>query len=159
MTVGGIQPLLPVPVGDIVLTDAQMVGDSIFVVSRPALGHLGQSQRRVPVQRIHRTRMDGGQLLPARISPTIVGGAGHVDGTRRDQTDQLMLIYRARWFRLVVGSEVVAEPMREGAIDAGDGLAEAAPRQSRTPTPRIIGDDHGKPFIQRPCPQGGLAQP
>ena len=67
--------------------------------------------------RAHRVGADGGQKLSLGIGPQIFRRAGHVQRPRSDQGQQLVLVEGQGRFVIVVVAKILAEPMRESAID------------------------------------------
>ncbi len=62
----------------------------------------------------------------ALVRPEVFVRAGDVDGPRRDERDEFMLVERQLVFAIDVFSVIAAEPMLEGVLDDLQRLAEAA---------------------------------
>ena len=81
MAVGEVEVLLPVVVGHVVFTGAQVVAD---VISDRVIGDglIVNGQSNFPKQRIHGFGVFPGQEFTAWVGPYIDGGAGDIDGAR-----------------------------------------------------------------------------
>ena len=89
----------------------------------------------------------------------VVLGAADQQRARGDQGQELVLVDRQLVDAVVERLVVAAEPVREGGVDAPDGLAEPPPRQRRAALAGVVGDDEGEPLVLRPRPERRLAQP
>jgi hypothetical protein len=68
--------------------------------------------------------VQGREVLAARIGPQVVGCAGNVRWSGRDQSDQLVLVHGQLVFSPIVPAKVGTEPVRETGVDRLDCLAE-----------------------------------
>ena len=97
--------------------------------------------------------MVAGEEFAFWVSPWVSGSAGDVNGARRGQGDEQVLIHRQVVYTVVVLGEVVAEPVGEAGVDALDRLAELTPAQRRAAATGVVRDDHGESLVLRAGPE------
>ena len=112
MAVGEVQILLPVVRGDVVFARANVVGNEVAdrVIDRRRLLHAEARFAEEPVDRLGVLR---GEEFAFRIGPEILRRARDVDGARRDERDELVLVDRQLVRGVRIGRVARAEPMRE----------------------------------------------
>lgn len=76
------------------------------------------------VKLIYRDCRFEGESLSLRVGPEIVCGTAHAKRSRCYQREQFVLVHRQGLLILRIFLEIVAEPVREGAVDYAHRLSE-----------------------------------
>ena len=110
------------------------------------------------VKLIYRDCRFEGESLSLRVGPEIVCGTAHAKRSRCYQREQFVLVHRQGLLIFRIFLEIVAEPVREGAVDYAHRLSEGPSGKGGSATARLVGGDHRKAAVGGGSPEGGLGQ-
>ena len=111
------------------------------------------------IERVDRLGSLRAQKLPARVAPRVAVGAGDVEGARRDEGEQLVLVHGQLGFTIIVTPEVFREPVRELVVNDRHRFAVDSLAQRRSPATALHGHKHRESLVLRRCPQSGFTEP
>ena len=111
-----VQVALPVVVRDIVAAGPDVIADRAVervVRRRQIIG----SEALLSEQTVDGLGSPGGEELTARVGPAVPLGARDVDGSRRHERDEEVLVHRQTVLTIVVLLEVLAKPVGKRRVD------------------------------------------